>query len=193
MLGMKVRVVSHDPSWSAQFATEAERIRSVLGDVAVAVHHIGSTAIAGISAKPIIDILLEVRDIRRLDDCSSAMVGLGYEAKGEFGIPGRRYFRKESAAGMRTHQIHAFERGSSDSERHLAFRDYLIAHPGVAQSYSLLKRQLAATHPDDIEAYMDGKDSFVKEHEVKAIIWKRNTQQERGSEQPPASARSMTL
>ena len=171
---MKVRVVSYDPGWSSEFAAEAERIRSVLGGVAVAIHHIGSTAIPGLSAKPIIDMLLEVDTIQALEAHSPALVGMGYEAKGEFGIPGRRFFRKESAAGVRTHQIHAFERGSAGSERHIAFRNYMISHPDEAQAYSLLKQQLAVSHPDDIEAYMDGKDSFIKEHEAKAVLWMRN-------------------
>ena len=174
---MKVHVAPYDPSWPTQFTTEAECIRAALGGVAVAVHHIGSTAIPEIFAKPIIDILLEVDDIQTLDAFSSALADLGYEAKGEFGIPGRRYFRKESSEGVRTHQIHAFERGSPASERHLAFRDYMIGQPTIAQSYSLLKKRLAASHPDDIEAYMDGKDSFIKEHEGKAIIWKNKAQQ----------------
>jgi GrpB-like predicted nucleotidyltransferase (UPF0157 family) len=179
---MKVHVAPYDPSWLTEFTAEAQRIRAALGGVAVAVHHIGSTAIPGIFAKPIIDILVEVDDIRTFDAFSSAFAGLGYEAKGEFGIPGRRYFRKESTEGVRTHQIHAFERCSPASERHLAFRDYMIGRPAIAQSYSLLKQQLAASHPDDIEAYMDGKDTFIKEHEEKALIWKNKAQQSRCTE-----------
>jgi GrpB-like predicted nucleotidyltransferase (UPF0157 family) len=179
---MKVHVAPYDPSWPAKFTSEAECIRAALGSMAVAVHHIGSTAIPGIFAKPIIDMLLEVEDIQAFDALSSALTELGYEAKGEFGIPGRRYFRKESTEGMRTHQIHAFEKGSPASERHLAFRDYMIGQPAIAQSYSLLKQQLAASHPDDIEAYMDGKDSFVKEHEAKAITWKKDAQLRGASE-----------
>lgn len=188
---MKVHVAPYDPSWPTQFTAEAECIRAALGGVAVAVHHIGSTAIPGILAKPIIDILLEVDDIPTLDAYSSALAGLGYEAKGEFGIPGRRYFRKQSTAGVRTHQIHAFERGSPASERHLAFRDYLIGQPTIAQAYSLLKQRLAASHPDDIEAYMDGKDSFIKEHEAKAITWKSQAQQTGCGERRDRAAGSM--
>jgi GrpB-like predicted nucleotidyltransferase (UPF0157 family) len=152
---------------------EAARIRSALGDLVVAVHHIGSTAIPGICAKPIIDILLEVDDIQMLEARSSELGDLGYEAKGEFGIPGRRYFRKESLAGVRTHHVHAFGSSAAAIERHLAFRDYMIAHPVIAQSYSSLKQRLAAAHADDLEVYMDGKDSFIKEHETKAIVWMR--------------------
>lgn len=170
---MRVRVVPPDPTWKAWFEAEANLIRSALGGFPATIHHIGSTAIPGIYAKPVIDILLEVTDVAELDTRATGLVGLGYEALGEYGIPGRRYFRKNSAAGVRTHQIHAFERDSDGHERHLAFRDYMIAHPSLARVYSDLKRMLADAHPDDIEAYMDGKDAFIKEHETIALRWKR--------------------
>jgi GrpB-like predicted nucleotidyltransferase (UPF0157 family) len=138
----------------------------------VRLHHIGSTAIPGIRAKPIIDLLLEVTDVAELDGRASDMEELGYEGKGEFGIPGRRYFRKDNASGVRTHHVHAFQAGSPEVERHLAFRDYMIAHPAAAQAYSELKQELAREHPDDIGAYVAGKDPFIKEHQPRAIAWR---------------------
>ncbi len=169
---MRIRVVPHDPAWQRAFEAEAEAIARALGDVVAALHHIGSTAIPGIPAKPIIDILLEVGDIARLDESQSAMEQLGYEALGEFGIPGRRYFRKDDSAGDRTHQIHAFRSDSPEIARHFAFRDYMIAHPKAAQAYAVLKQRLALQHPSDIQAYMDGKDAFIKEHQAKALAWR---------------------
>jgi GrpB-like predicted nucleotidyltransferase (UPF0157 family) len=169
---MHIQVVPHDPAWRGQFENEAERIAAALGENVVRLHHIGSTAIPGIWAKPIIDMLLEVRQIARLDDRRSALEALGYEGLGEFGIPGRRYFRKNDAAGVRTHQIHAFAAGSPQVERHLAFRDYMIAHHTAAQAYSALKQKLALAHPHDLAAYMEGKDAFIKEHEAKALAWR---------------------
>ncbi|MCG3197606.1 MAG: GrpB family protein [Candidatus Omnitrophica bacterium] len=169
---MKVIVAPHDPAWACEFETEAQLIRDAVGDLVLRLHHIGSTAIPGISAKPIIDILMEVRDIDELDSRSSSMQCLGYEAKGEFGIPGRRYFRKDSASGERTHQVHAFAAHSPEIERHLAFRDYMITHPEAAQRYSELKQLLAREHSSDIQAYMDGKDAFIKEQEAKALAWR---------------------
>jgi GrpB-like predicted nucleotidyltransferase (UPF0157 family) len=153
------------------FATESAEIAAALGDVVVAVHHVGSTAIPGIFAKPIIDILLEVDDVARLDQRSAAMQQLGYEALGEFGIPGRRYFRKNGSSGRRTHQVHAFEAGTPQVLRHLAFRDYLIAHPQLAQAYGQLKYALARQHPQDIDAYIAGKSPFLQEHEARALTW----------------------
>lgn len=168
----KVEIVPHDPRWREAFEAEAKQIASALGENIVAVHHIGSTAIPNIYAKPVIDLMVEVRDITEVDGRSSAMESLGYEVKGEFGIPGRRYFRKDNREGIRTHQIHAFETGSSEVERHLAFRDYMIANPEDAQRYSELKRQLAEEHPQSMDGYMDGKDGFIKEMDRRAAQWR---------------------
>jgi GrpB-like predicted nucleotidyltransferase (UPF0157 family) len=99
------------------------------------------------------------------------MPAIGYEVMGEFGIAGRRYYRRDDAAGERTHQVHAFQSGSPHVERHLAFRDYLRAHREPARQYAELKRQLAHRFPHDIEAYMDGKDAFIKATEVQALAW----------------------
>ncbi len=133
--------------------------------------HIGSTAIPGIVAKPVIDILLEVERIERLDQQVAAMQRLGYEALGEFGIPGRRYFRKNDGNGTRTHHVHGFLAGSDGAIRHVAFRAYMVAHLAEAQAYGALKERLASRHPDDIEAYMDGKDAFIKDREHRALEW----------------------
>ena len=135
------------------------------------IHHIGSTAIPQTKAKPIIDILLEVTSLKVLDQKAPRLEAFGYEAMGEFGIPGRRYFRLNDSDGTRTHQIHAFEAGTPDVVRHLAFRDYMRTHPSIAEKYGALKERLTNAHPHDRSAYMDGKDAFVKEHERRALLW----------------------
>jgi GrpB-like predicted nucleotidyltransferase (UPF0157 family) len=170
----KVEVVPHNPQWRDAFEAEAKQVAAALGENVVATHHIGSTAIPDIYAKPVVDLLVEVRDITEVDGRSSAMESLGYEVMGEYGIPGRRYFRKDSREGIRTHNIHAFEAGSAEVERHLAFRDYMIAHPGDAQRYSELKRKLAEEHPRSMDGYMDGKDGFIKEMDRRAAQWRRS-------------------
>ena len=142
---MRIRVVAPDPDWPWQFEREAGHITRALGSSIVAIHHIGSTSIPGMFAKPIIDILLEVRDSSALDAISTGMETLGYESLGEFGIIGRRYFRKNDSSGIRTHHVHAFLRGDLHVRRHVAFRNYLIAHPDIAGAYSALKQALAAT------------------------------------------------
>lgn len=168
----KVEVVPHNPRWRDAFEAEAKHVVAALGENVIAIHHIGSTAIPNIYAKPVIDLLVEVRDITKVDGQSSAMELLGYEVMGEYGIPGRRYFRKDNRAGTRTHHIHAFEASSAEVERHLAFRDYMIAHPADAQRYSELKRKLAEEHPQNLDGYMDGKDGFIKEMDRRAAQWR---------------------
>ena len=168
----KVEVVPHDPRWRDAFEAEAKHVAAALGENVVAVHHIGSTAIPNIYAKPIVDLLVEAGDIAEVDGRSSSMESLGYEVMGEYGIPGRRYFRKDNEEGIRTHHIHAFKAGSAEGERHLAFRDYMNAHPLEAQRYSELKRRLAKEHPQSLDRYMDGKDGFIKEMERRAARWR---------------------
>src|SRR5437868_13002384 len=171
----RIQVVAPDPEWPFKFQQEAAQITAALGSLLAAVHHIGSTSIPGIFVKPIIDILLEVPDTDRLDAIGEGMQTLGYEGMGEFGIAGRRYFRKSDASGVRTHHVHAFATGDLHVHRHLAFRDYLIAHPDIASEYSALKQRLAAQHSEDIDAYMDGKDPFIKAQEANALAWRRSS------------------
>jgi len=161
-----------DAKWPADYDSERRKIESALGTCLIRTHHIGSTSIAGIYAKPIIDLLAEVTTLCELDTHTREMQRLGYEVMGEYGIAGRRFFRKNNSKGIRSHHIHAFATGSAELERHLAFRDFLRAHEKWAERYSDLKRQLARAHPSDIEAYMDGKDGFIKAVDRRAAVWK---------------------
>jgi GrpB-like predicted nucleotidyltransferase (UPF0157 family) len=168
---MRVAIVQYDSRWPLAFAAASKEIAVALGENLLEIHHIGSTSIPNLCAKPVIDMLAVVADIETVDRHNSQMAALGYEAKGEFGIPGRRFFRRDDPPGVRTHQVHAFQNGSPDVDRHLAFRDFLRGHREIALQYGELKQKLAALHPNDIEAYMDGKDAFIKEIEVKALVW----------------------
>lgn len=124
-------------------------------------------------AKPVVDILVEATSIEEVDDRSDCMKALGYEAKGAYGIPGRRYFRKDTAKGVREFHVHVFAVASEEAERHLAFRDYLRSHPEVAREYSELKRGLVAMHGADKRAYVAGKTPFVARVVQEAVAWKR--------------------
>ena len=168
-----VKVVAHDSRWREEFAAESVKIGAALGDNVTAIHHIGSTSIPEIYAKPVVDIMVEVTEIAKVDAFNPAMESLGYEAMGEYGIPGRRYFRKNDSEGVRKFHVHTFARGSAEAVRHLAFRDYLLAHPSEAQKYSALKQTLAKKFPQNIDAYMDGKDGFIKETERRALVWRQ--------------------
>ncbi len=163
-------VVPHDPAWAGMFEAEAALLRPVFADNLLALHHIGSTSIPGIRAKPIIDMLPVVKDIAAVDALNAQMEALGYEAMGEFGISGRRYFRK-STDGVRSHHVHTFQQGNSDIARHLNFAAYLRAHPEDAERYSRLKIELAKQFPHDIEGYCDGKDALIAELDAKALKW----------------------
>ena len=167
---MIVQVVDYCEQWPAEYEKEAAQIKRILSGELVAIHHIGSTAVKGLAAKPVIDIMPVVRNIAMVDGRQAAFEALGYECMGEFGIPGRRYFRK--GGERRTHQIHIFESSNQkDIVRHLAVRDYLRAHPEHARAYGELKRSLAQKYPEDIESYCDGKDAFVKQMEKEALCW----------------------
>ena len=168
---MEIVVVEYDERWPELFARESTLLKNIIGDNLLDIQHIGSTSVPGLLAKPIIDILLVVHDLEKLDSCNKELAQLAYEAMGEFGIKGRRYFRK--GAKKRSHQIHAFQEGSPHIARHLAFRDYLRFFPLEAKKYGEVKRILAKRFPHNPEGYMDGKDNFIKEREKLALDWQK--------------------
>ena len=142
----------------------------VFGPLLVELHHIGSTAVEGLWAKPILDLMPVVTSLEAVDRLDPELEALGYQCMGEFGIPGRRYFRK--GGDHRTHQLHVFQAGDRKNIlRHLAVRDYLRACPAEREAYGALKRWLAGQYPEDIEGYCDGKDSFVRALERRALDW----------------------
>lgn len=167
---MNVVVTEYNEDWKQKFSEEAQKIKNIFGDELIDIHHIGSTSVPGLKAKPIIDIMPVVKDIEKVDSFNEQMEDIGYECMGELGMNGRRYFRK--GGDNRTHQVHVFQRDNKeDIGRHLAVRNYLRAHPDYANRYGDLKESLAIQFPKDIEAYMDGKDAFVKELEKYALLW----------------------
>lgn len=166
-------VIPHDPSWKNAFADEGGAIKDAFGTVPAHVHHIGSTAIPVILAKPIIDLLGIISNLADADVKARSLETLGYEVMGAYGIEGRRYFRKMDSNGTRTHHLHMFEEGSPHIERHIAFRDYLIAHPNVAKEYSSLKERLTEGGHPSWDGYLDGKDPFISRVEPQAIDWSR--------------------
>jgi GrpB-like predicted nucleotidyltransferase (UPF0157 family) len=152
------------------YAAEANLLSAVFAEELVRIHHIGSTSVPGLQSKPIIDILTEVRDIKKIDGLNPTMIATGYTPMGEYGIPGRRYFFK-GLEEKHSHHLHAFQTGNAEIARHLLFRDYLRSHPQEARQYATLKESLAARFPYDIDAYMQDKDAFIKEVDRKAAAW----------------------
>ena len=161
-------LVDYDPAWPSLFENEAGRIREALRDVAVRIEHVGSTAVPGLAAKPVVDIQVSVDVMVPRDRFVVPLVALGYEFVPDPTDTEHEYFKKE-VDGMRTYQIHVCPVGSEWERRHLAFRDHLRANPDDAGLYAQLKRQLAADHPRDILAYIDGKTPFIREIEERAL------------------------
>jgi GrpB-like predicted nucleotidyltransferase (UPF0157 family) len=166
----KVIVSAYDPAWVAAFEKEALVLRGLLGEEIVRLHHIGSTSVPGMFAKPIVDLMVEVVDILRIDRTNQRMEDAGYIPRGELGIPGRRYFVKGTLE-ERSFHIHCYQAGDFEVTRHLVVRDYLCAFPDEAAAYSALKVELAEQFPEDIDAYVSGKEAFVAALERRALVW----------------------
>ncbi|GEN83140.1 hypothetical protein SLU01_14520 [Sporosarcina luteola] len=165
----KVEVIPFSERWSVAFDEEAAILKEIFGTEIIEIHHIGSTSIQGLSAKPIIDIMPVMKDITQVNQYDGKMAAIGYEAKGENGIARRRYFQK--GGDERTHHIHIYENGSPEIDRHLAFRDFLRKHPEKAKAYGDLKEKLAQKFPYDIDSYINGKAELAVQIEREAMEW----------------------
>ena len=174
-LPIPVRIVPPSPVWPELAQREIDRLAAALGPAISCVHHIGSTSVPGLAAKPILDLMPVTSDIRLIDGTLTVFGDLGYRCRGELGIPGRRYFTLEDGTGVRRAQLHCFQTGSPHIERHLAFRDYLRAHPAAAATYQAEKQRCAGLHPSDSHAYSDCKAGWITTAEAEALAWYRRT------------------
>ncbi|WP_211786424.1 GrpB family protein [Kitasatospora viridis] len=154
-------VQEYDPSWPGQFEQLRARVLDALGDLAVGVEHVGSTAVPGLPAKPVIDLDVVVASAEDVPAAVERLAGLGYQHEGDLGIPGREAFRWPS--GSERHHLYLCPRDSPELARHLRFRDHLRAHPEVAAAYARLKLDAAAAHRDDRDAYSAAKSGFVEQ------------------------------
>jgi GrpB-like predicted nucleotidyltransferase (UPF0157 family) len=146
--------------WKCMYEEEKELLQAILGDNIIDIQHVGSTSIPGMIAKPIIDVAIAIEKFENAFVNIKPIENLGYEYKGEFGIPRRHYFVK---GDPRTHHIHMVEIESPDWINQILFRDYLIKHPKSSKAYADLKMELAKRFPVDREAYTDGKAPFIKQ------------------------------
>jgi len=156
-----VKLVAHNPKWAECFSEEKELLLKTLGQKILDLRHIGSTAIPGILAKPILDILAAVRTLADVEAFTEDLKKVGYEDKGDGGVLGRRFFVKGGEAN-RTHHLNFCEMNSFFWESHLVFCDYLQRHTDAAKQYSALKQGLADKFPNDRGAYTTGKVEFVR-------------------------------
>ena len=166
MIGLErdtVRLAPYEPKWAHLYGAERARLQAAVGEHVLDIQHIGSTAIPGIVAKPILDIAIAVRSFEAAHVCVAPIEALGYEYRGENGIPRRHYFvRHDPHTGHTLIHLHMVEVDGPDWENQILFRDYLLAHSEAAAEYTALKRDLAAKYPHDREAYTDAKAPFIE-------------------------------
>jgi GrpB-like predicted nucleotidyltransferase (UPF0157 family) len=163
MLGLEkgiVRLFDYDVQWPLIFEKERRRIEQAIGDIILSLHHVGSTSVPGLCAKPIIDILIGLETFECGFQCVMPLEQLGYTFRGENGIPGRHYFRK---GDPRTFHVHMFEKNSSQWHDHILFADYLRKNPERKQQYAELKRALAQAYPKNRVKYTNSKSEFIQE------------------------------
>ena len=190
--GVAIQIVDADPGWPARYVAARAELAAIPG--VVAIEHVGSTAVPGLAGKPVIDLAAGVADPALLDVSAEepwtatashslaprgaaahvalvvAITSLGYVYRGEADIPGRLYFRRDTA-GVRTHHLHVALLGGAFWDDHLLFRDYLRAHPARAAAYAAVKRALAAALADRA-AYTDAKGPFIRETMALARAWR---------------------
>lgn len=173
MLVRKTEILPWTEEWKNAYLKEESKLKRIFKDELIKIYHIGSTSLPSVGyAKPIIDILIVVKDIEKVHLYNEEMFSLGYEPRNEHGITGRRYFTKGKR--KRSHHIHIFQLGNENIETHLTFKDYLNNNPEDAKKYGDLKKVLAKQFPDDTHKYQEVKEVFVEELIKKAVIWKEN-------------------
>ena len=165
-MSRRIEIVPYDSAWPERFEAERGRLVEIFGELVRSVHHVGSTSVPGLEAKPVIDILIVVSDDCGLSAYDAGMIALGYTPRGECldagGTPGRFYYSR-TVGRVRTHQVHVCREGHFEIREMLAFPRYLREHREAAEEYARLKHRLAREHRCDIAAYIEGKDAFVRE------------------------------
>ena len=167
-----VRIVDYDPAWPALAESELRRIKDALGEVAVRLEHVGSTAVPGVAAKPILDLQLSVEAIESRERYVGPLERQGYLFVPAPKSPDHHFFAKPPER-PRSYHLHVCAASSEHEFRHIAVRDFLRTHAEEAARYAALKRRLVALHPQDRLAYIEGKDEYVAALETRAVTWAR--------------------
>lgn len=156
-----VVVLPYDEKWKQDFIAIKEEISAALGDIAIAIEHVGSTSVEGMAAKPIIDIDVVVKK-ELISDAILALSKIGYIHEGNLGIPGREAFAYEGKEHLQRHHLYVCPEDSAELKRHLAFRDYLRKHTGAVEEYSRIKTEAAKLYPEDIDKYIEYKSPVIE-------------------------------
>ena len=155
----EIVIVEYDPAWPAEFVRLRDRARVALGDVAIAIEHVGSTAVPGLPAKDLIDLVAVIESDDDLPEAIARLEAIGYEARGSLGVEGREAFWWPD--GEKRHHLYVSPKTSAELQAQVAFRDLLRTDPALAREYVALKRDLAERFRDDRNAYTAGKTEFI--------------------------------
>jgi GrpB-like predicted nucleotidyltransferase (UPF0157 family) len=153
-------IVDYDPSWPGEFARLRDRARAAVGDLAVTIEHVGSTAVPGLAAKPVIDLVVVVESDEDVAGAIEALERIGYRARGNLGVEGREAFSPPD--GERRHHLYVSPTTSAELQAQVRFRDRLLADPELAAEYEVLKRRLAVRFRHDRPGYTDAKTEFIE-------------------------------
>ncbi len=167
--GNPIVVVDYDLTWPALFAALRAPVAAALGDLAIEIEHVGSTAVPRLAAKPVIDLDVALPSMSALDAAIERLAPLGYVHKSDQGIPGRAAF--DWPPRLQRHHLYVCAQDSAEYRRHLLFRDYLRAHPDSAAVYTTLKRHLVTRYCTQREAYTDAKGPFIGDVMARAEEW----------------------
>ena len=159
-MGDAIVIVGYDPAWPQEFARLRDRAQDALGDLALSIEHVGSTAVPGLAAKPVIDMVVVIASDDDLKEAIRRLEAMGYQARGELGVPGREAFTWPE--GERRHHLYVSPSTSDELRAQVRFRDMLLADPELARRYETLKRDLAERYRDDRPAYTDAKTEFIE-------------------------------
>ena len=162
MITKQVVVLPYDEQWKQDFLKIRTELTNVLGQLTTRIEHIGSTSVQGLSAKPIIDIDVVIRDHTMLEEVIAALAEIGYRHEGDLGIAGREAFTYDGKEHLQKHHLYVCPADSPELKRHIAFRDYLRTHPDAVREYSCIKEEGARQYPDDIEGYIEYKSPFIE-------------------------------
>ena len=162
MITKHVDVLPYDEHWRQDFQKIKDEITNALGQLIIGIEHVGSTSVKGLSAKPIIDIDVIIKDYTVLENVVSALREIGYQHEGNLGIVGREAFKYDGKEHLQKHHLYVCPEDSPELKRHIAFRDYLLTHPDAVREYSHIKEEAVKQFPDDIERYIGYKSPFIE-------------------------------
>ena len=158
-----VVVLPYDPKWKADFEAIKQELEAAAGDLLVAVEHVGSTSVEGLSAKPCIDIDAVIEDYSVFEEVIDKLRSIGYIHEGNLGIKDREAFKYSNKPHLQKHHLYVCPQQSKELYRHIAFRDFLRSNPEAARKYASVKETAARLFPDDIDKYIEYKSPCIEE------------------------------